>query len=250
MGKISGIGGYISGKVGSIVYMKGENGETYGRTYVSNPANPKTPAQLAQRAKVNLVGRLSGITPKNLIAPLGLGGRKNRSLFSKTLLDGAIATFSEDKWLAKVEPVTFIYARGAQALKSAAAAPVVTANAVSVDLTLRDATLGGKYGERIAVVVIDPDDFAGGSSVNFKDIVLRNSNATTVTITVDNTIKDGSLVAVYRAPFAISERAMAIKTSGLYNNTTDFVAALMTSGQDLLEWGESTLIASQVFTQA
>lgn len=250
MGKITGIGGYISGKVGSIVYMKGENGETYGRTYVPNPANPKSPAQLAQRAKVNLVGRLSGITPKSLIAPLGMGGRKNRSMFSKTLLDGAVATFSDDQWLAKVEPATFVYARGAQALKSAAAAPTVQANAVSVALTLSDAALAGKYGERIAVVVIDPDDFGGGSSVNFKDVVLENTTATTVSIPIDNTIKDGCLVAVYRAPFAMSERAVAIKTSGLYNNTTDFVAALMISGQDLLEWGESNLIASQVFTQA
>lgn len=250
MGKVYGIGGYISGKVGSIVYMKGENGETYGRTYVANPMNPKSPAQLAQRAKMNLVGRISSITPKSLIASLGMSGRKNRSLFSKTLLNGADATLVSDEWVAKVAPETFMYARGAQALKSAAAAPVVQANGVSVSLTLSDAALAGKYGERVAVVVIDPNEDGGGSSVNFKDIILENTTATTVSIPVDNTIKNGFMVCVYRAPFALNERAVAVKTSTIYNDTNEFVAKLMVSGQDMLDWGESNLLATEVFTEA
>lgn len=250
MGKVYGIGGYISGKVGSIVYMKGENGETYGRTYVANPMNPKSPAQLAQRAKMNLVGRLSGITPKSLIVSLGMSGRKNRSLFSKTLLNGADATLVSDEWVAKVAPEAFVYARGAQALKSTAAAPTVQANAVSVALTLSDATLAGKYGERVAVVVIDPSEDGGGSSVNFKDVILESTSSTTVSIQVDNTIKNGFLVCVYRAPFALNERAVAIKTSTLYNDANEFVAKLMVSGQDMMEWGESNLIATEVFTTA
>ena len=250
MGKVYGIGGYISGKVGSIVYMKGENGETYGRTYVANPMNPKSPAQLAQRAKMNLVCRISSITPKSLIASLGMSGRKNRSLFSKTLLNGADATLVSDEWVAKVAPETFMYARGAQALKSAAAAPVVQANGVSVSLTLSDAALAGKYGERVAVVVIDPNEDGGGSSVNFRDIILENTTATTVSIPVDNTIKNGFMVCVYRAPFALNERAVAVKTSTIYNDTNEFVAKLMVSGQDMLDWGESNLLATEVFTEA
>lgn len=250
MGKINGIGGYISGKVGNIVYMKGENGETYGRTYVSNPTNPKSAAQLRQRAKMNVVGRISMLTSKALIAPLGMSGRKNRSAFTKVMLDNATVTHQDQGYIAAVAPESFIYARGPETLKANATAITVTATSVTFDLTLADASLVGKYGERIVVVAIDPAENAGKSSVQFTDVILDNQSAATVEIPFGGGIGSGYLVCVYRAPFVLSDRAVAAHSEGLYNNTTDFVAAMIASGDGFRGWGESTLTGKQVFTQA
>ena len=250
MGKIQGIAGYISGKIGSVVFMKGTDGQTYGRTYVANPANPKTVPQLQQRSKMNLVGRISSVTPKSLLASLGMGGRKNRSAFSKNLLNDSVVVLENDQYVAKVNPKAFIYARGAETLRATAQTPVVEAGQVRVSLTLSDAEFANKYGERIAVVVIVPEENGGKSTVQYKDIILTGTVATEVSIPIGVPIRENDLVCVYRAPFVLDERGLASRTSGLYNNTTDFVAALLTSGEGFRGWGESSLIYASVFTQA
>lgn len=250
MGKIQGIAGYISGKIGSVVFMKGNDGQTYGRTYVANPANPKTVPQLQQRSKMNLVGRISMITPKGLLASIGMGGRKNRSMFSKNMLNACTVVLENNQYVAKVDPEAFIYARGAETLRASAQTPVVDASQVRVSLTLSDATLANKYGERIAVVVIDPEENGGKSTVQYTDIILTGTTATEVAVPLGLPLRDNDLVCVYRAPFVLDESGVATRTKGLYNETTDFVAALLTSGEGFRGWGESTLIFTEVFTQA
>lgn len=250
MGKIQGIAGYISGKIGSVVFMKGTDGQTYSRTYVANPANPKTVPQLQQRSKMNLVGRISMVTPKRLLASMGMGGRKNRSMFSKNLLDACTVVLENDQYVAKVAPEAFIYARGAETLRASAQTPVVDANQVRVSLTLADAALANKYGERIAVVVIDPEENGGKSTVQYTDVILTGTTATEVSVTLGLPLQDNDLVCVYRAPFVLDDSGVATRTKGLYNDTTDFVAALLTSGEGFRGWGESALVFKQVFTAA
>ena len=62
MGKFVGFIGGIAGKVGNVVFSKGDDGKTYGRAYQPNVANPNTKAQRDQRAqylcKHNIVPRL------------------------------------------------------------------------------------------------------------------------------------------------------------------------------------------------
>lgn len=250
MGKINGIGGYISGKVGSIVYMKGENGETYGRTYVSKPANPRTSSQLEQRAKMNLVGRISSLVSKNLIAPLGMTGRKNRSLFTKRLLDNATVSIQNGNFLAEVAPESFVYARGAETVKATATAIALTATSVTFDLTIMDASMVGKYGERIVVVVLDAAAKEGVSLVKYIDVLLEDQTPTTVEIPFGVSIQNGSMVCVYRAPFVLSDRAAEVHSEGLYNNNTDFVAAMIATEDGIRGWGQSMLMNKQLFTQA
>lgn len=250
MGKIQGIAGYISGKIGSVVFMKGADGQTYGRTYVANPANPKTVPQLQQRSKMNLVGRISMVTPKSLLASMGMGGRKNRSMFSKNLLSACTVVLENDQYVAKVAPEAFVYARGAEVLRASAQTPVVDASQIRISLTLSDAALANKYGERIAVVVIDPEENGGKSTVQYTDVILAGTTATEISVALGLPLQNNDLVCVYRAPFVLDESGVATRTKGLYNDTTDFVAALLTSGEGFRGWGESTMVYSEVFTQA
>ena len=73
MAKIVGFVGTGSGRVGNVVLSKGPNGLTISRSYQPIVANPRTDAQLNQRAKVNLAGRVSKLVPTQALTGLSMG---------------------------------------------------------------------------------------------------------------------------------------------------------------------------------
>ena len=252
MAKFVGFIGTISGKVGTTVFQKGEKGLSYGRSYQPVVYNPKTVGQTDQRAKMNLVGRMSQVTPKTLL--MGMGGvnnRQRRSAFTSILLNVAtIDRSNPESVIAKVAPADVVFSQGAEVLSASAAAPSVTATSVSIALTLGDATLAGRYGERVVVAIIDPSDKAGYSQVKFVDVVLDDTTATTATINLGTPIVNESLVCVYRLPFVLTDSGAYLKAETLANNGTDITAQLLASGNNVRGWGNSILAATQVFTQA
>ena len=252
MGKFVGVIGTISGKVGNVVFVKGEKGISYGRTYQPVVANPKTIGQTDQRATMNLVGRMSQVTPKTLLVGLnGSNNRQRRSEFNSHLLNVAtIDRSTPEKVIAKIAPEDVIFSQGAEVLSASIAAPTVTATSVSVALTLGDTALAGRYGERIVVAVIDPNDKAGYSQVKFVDVTLDSTTAQTATINFGEPIADESLVCIYRLPFMLTEDGANLKAETLANDGTDITAQLLAGGNYVRGWGNSLLAATQVFTQA
>lgn len=252
MAKFVGFIGTISGKVGTTVFQKGEKGLSYGRSYQPVVANPKTIGQTDQRAKMNLVGRMSQVTPKALL--MGMGGvnnRQRRSAFASILLNVAtIDRSNPEKVIAKIAPEDVVFSQGAEVLSASAAAPSVGATSVSVALTLDDAALAGRYGERIVVAVIDPSDKAGYSQVKFVDVVLDSTTVKTATVNFGKSIANESLVCIYRLPFMLTEEGANLKAETLTNNGTDITAQLLASGNYVRGWGNSVLAATEVFTQA
>lgn len=252
MGKFVGFIGTISGKVGTTVFQKGEKGLSYGRSYQPVVRNPKTIGQTDQRAKMNLVGRMSQVTPKALLVGMsGTNNRQRRSAFTSILLNVAtIDRSTPEKVIAKIAPGDVVFSQGAEVLSATAAAPVVAATSVSVALTLGDAALAGRYGERIVVAVIDPSDKAGYSQIKFADVTLDSTTATTVTINFGEPIANESLVCIYRLPFVLTEDGASLKAETLANDGTDITAQLLAGGNYVRGWGNSLLAATQVFTQA
>lgn len=252
MAKFVGFIGTISGKVGTTVFQKGEKGISYGRSYQPVVYNPKTERQTDQRAKMNLVGRMSQVTPKELLVGMGgMNNRQRRSAFTRILLNVAtIDRSNPGSVIAKVTPENVVFSQGAEVLSASAAAPSVTATSVSVALTLGDATLAGRYGERVVVAIIDPSDKAGYSQVKYVDVVLDSTTATTATINLGSPITSESLVCVYRLPFVLTEDGASLKAETLANNGTDIIAKLLEGGRYVRGWGNSVLAATQVFMQA
>lgn len=253
MGKFVGFNGTIRGKVGTIVFTKGENGLSYGRSYQPQVANPKTAGQVDQRSKMNLVGRMSQVTPKALLVGMdGSSNRQRRSAFNRNLLNVATIDRTDlSHIIAKIDPEDIIFSQGAETIAATAADPVVSANLVTVSLTLGDAALVGKYGERIVVAVIDPSDKAGYSQVKYTDIVLDNTNANSVEVKFPSSIEDESLVCVYRLPFMLNEEGAAYRSQTISNDGTDIVAELLNSRTAYVrDFGNSVLHKATVFTQA
>ena len=251
MGKLVGLVGTISGKIGTMVYSKGKGGITYGRAYQPQVNNPKTLGQTNQRVKMNLVGRMSQVTPAEVLVSLGSDKRECRSEFNRMLLGVATVENSGSTPIAKIAPEDVVFSKGMEVLEATMTTPAsVSSTEVELGLTLSDSALAGKYGERIIVAVIDPSDKAGYSSVRYKDAVLDNTQPLKVDIRYSAPIADGSMVCVYRVPFMLNDEGVAMRTQTLANDGTDIIAKVLLSNGLVKSWGNSVLAATEVFTQA
>lgn len=86
MAKVLGLHGKARGKVGSVVYRTEAGIGTIASEYNPNPRNPRTLAQVKQRNKMNLAGRLSKIISYADIAGLSASHRKARQAFVSNIL--------------------------------------------------------------------------------------------------------------------------------------------------------------------
>lgn len=252
MGKFVGLIGTISGKVGNVVFVKGEKGVSYGRTYQPQVANPKTIGQTDQRVKMNLVGRMSQITPAEVLIGLGGSKRMRRAEFNKILLGVATVQHSIGApVIAKIAPTDVIFSKGTQPFEANVSTPgATTANSATIGLTLTNADLVNKYGERIVVAVIDPSDKAGYSLIKYADVVFTGTTAQNVEIRYGAPIADESMVCIYRIPYLLTEEGSAMRAQTLSNDGTDIIAKVLTSESLVQSWGNSTLAATEVFIQA
>ena len=253
MAKFVGFVGTIRGKVGTTVFSKGENGLSYGRSYQPQVYNPKTIGQVDQRAKMNLIGRMSQVTPKALLVGMtGSNNRQRRSAFNRGLLYVAtIDRSNPESIIAKVAPEDVVFSEGGEVLHATASTPAVTANSVSLNLTLADATMAGAYGERVVVAVIDPSNKAGYSQVLYADAVLDNTSATAVSITLPQALVEGSLVSVYRIPYILTTDAARYRAETLANDGVDIIANLLQSNAGYVRgFGRSVFDSKSVFTNA
>lgn len=252
MAKFVGFIGTISGKVGTTVFTKGEKGLSYGRSYQPQVQNPKTEAQQDQRAKMNLVGRLSQITPKNVLVGMGGTGRARRSAFNSNLLQVAtIDRTAPGTIKAIIEPEDIIFSRGGEVLNAQVSTPVaVTATNVTLGLALSDAALAGKYGERIVVLAVDPDDKGGYSLVRSFDVLFASTEAVSVTVPFGMSLESETTVAVYRLPYVLTAEGMNMVTEGLASEDENVIAKALLSTGAVRGWGNSYMEAKEVFRQA
>lgn len=86
MAKVTFLQGKARGKVGGIVYRTEAGLGTIASEYNPSPRNPRTVAQTKQRAKMNLAGQISKVTPYAAFAGLGSTRRDARSKFVSKLL--------------------------------------------------------------------------------------------------------------------------------------------------------------------
>lgn len=252
MAKFVGFIGTIRGKVGTTVFTKGENGISYGRSYQPQVQNPKTEAQQDQRAKMNLVGRLSQITPKSVLVGMAETGRARRSAFNSNLLQVAtIDRTAPGTIKAIIEPEDIVFSRGGEAINATVSTPVaVTGTNVTFGLTLSDASLAGKYGERVVVLAIDPDDKGGYSLVRSFDVLFASTEAVAVTVPFGMTLEDETMVAVYRLPYVLTSEGMSMVNEGIANEDENVIAKALMSAGAVRGWGLSKLESKQLFTQA
>lgn len=251
MGKSAGLIGALTGKIGNVVFYKGDKGQTYERAYVATKANPRTLGQNIQRAKMNLVGQISALVPREILT-LGLpSARNNRAEFNRSMLGLVEIDASNPEVIeARINPASIVFSKGAETLHATVRDELLTSTSFSMELTLGDTSLANKYGERIICLVTSVKNRAGVAAVVYKDIILTSMTPESVTVQLPFGLAEGDMLTVHRVPFVLTDEGSGMYTSRVWNNTTEAVAELQRTSTAIRGFGTSYNQFKEVFTQA
>lgn len=251
MGKSAGLIGALTGKIGNVVFYKGDKGQTYERAYVAQKANPRTAGQSIQRAKMNLVGQISALVPK-VILTLGLpSARNNRAEFNRLMLGLVeVDTTNPEVFEARIDPARIVFSKGAETLQATVRDELLTASSFGMELTLSDSSLANKYGERIICLVTSVKNRAGVAAVVYRDVILTSVTPESVNVQLPFTLSDGDMLTVHRVPFVLTDEGRGMYTSRVWNNTTEAVAELQKTSGAVRGFGSSYNQYKEVFTNA
>jgi hypothetical protein len=245
MGKSVNVIGTIRGKVGSMVFSKGPDGSTIMRAYQPQVANPRTSAQLAQRAKVVMAGKLSKLIPIEALSGLGMGSRlANRSWFNSHILREAVAVLQQGTYTASVPPSKIVFSSGPAVM--GATIGTVTLAASQVNVAISNPNGDGLHGGRFIAVVMQ--NVAGDAyrMASFTDAVFTSATST-VAINLPQALNEGDWVLVYACPFVINTSARRGKSAGVWFETA-VNGQLVVPDSGIAEFGNSQFYLTQPYS--
>lgn len=247
MAKIVGLVGTGSGRVGNVVLSKGPNGLTISRSYQPVVANPRTDAQLNQRAKINLAGRVSKLVPAQAISGLSMGSnRLNRQEFLANLIKSCVVSKVSGVYQASVLPEKVVFSHGTEV--PVATMGNIALTATTVTLPLSNVTVDGQHGERVVVMVMNGDVDGYYKRCQFTDVIYSENQASIV-MNLAVPLEDDEMVLVYRCPFALTSRKRGVVTSPVYFEDAILAQLEMTTSPSAA-FGMSIYHGSAVFTAA
>lgn len=250
MAKAVGMVGTLAGRTGNVVYSKGLNGTTIVRAYQPQVANPRSDAQRAQRAKINLVGQFSGIVPKEVITAMNLGGtRQNRAKFLSNLMKITQVSKQDADYVGTIPAAAVKFSTGNVPAHATMGQTAITADGFSAQLTLTDENLSGVYGERIIVCVVRDTTAGVFNEVRHVDIVLEGTAVTPIDIRFAIPLEEDQQVYVYRVPFTLNSNRAGIIPERMEGDAA-YITAIVSSNPGLIsEFGETRYVGNFPFVQ-
>jgi hypothetical protein len=250
----NGLGQY-SGKVGGVVYAV-QNGQQIVRSYQPVVSNPKSLAQRKQRAKANLVGRVSQITPWQVLEGLGANRRERRSRFLRLGMRSAVVPESPanpNSITAKLEPAGFRFSEGAIMPTMNVTTAVAEANSVTVTLGKMSGVQDSAWavsGALLVVVIMSADGVYEHVYYRF----VSSSEFSGINLSAQfYHVSEGAYVAnIYLAPFEVTDASqLAVITGQLESDANAFAATLSANPSALpLVWGNSNYYRTAEYTPA
>ena len=211
--------GTIRGKAGNFVFAKGEDGSTIVRAYQPQVTNPNTDAQILQRAKLNLAGRLSKITPKGVIIGMnGATNRKRRSRYNALIVKNCLTQLDGTEGTARITAPRLILSEGKafnyglQVSITEGRTSVDGVNRIVVNRTIATEAIG-HYAERIVAVVCRPENEMY-KMMTYKDVVY-NTAATGVGEIPVGELEEGDIVNVYVIPMDMDNAVAGVDYQGV-----------------------------------
>lgn len=253
MAKISSPIGTLRGKLGGSVFVL-RNGQRIVRELNPAPANPKTDLQNAQRAKGNLVGRMSSFVPKSAIFGLGDNASQRRSRFNSILLSAATVTQIENVWRAKIADESIVFSQGS--VISSVTLPAFSASANTLLVSLTGASTSAVpaeiYGTLTTRLVVMVYDFGHNELV---EVVTRIANkpaqgaASSTNINIAH--PSGYTALVYAVPMALSGASAMSITTDLAVKDDSAIAASLTGNANavVFDYGKSVLLGQATYQQ-
>lgn len=255
MAKVVGLVGSASGKIGNVVYAV-NGGLQIARVYQPVVSNPKSAAQRIQRAKANLIGQISKITPFQILTGLGSDKRKRRARFLKLGLINATANVNASNPAvidAKLDAPGFVFSEGATV-------PTMTVNSATAYSQSVSVVLGKAY------AVPDEDFAASGCLVvvailtldgKYESILYRFvnasdfGNANTLTVGLSHVYEGDYYAEVYIAPFkTLDGTPLSVVSGQLFGETQSFNASMTYNPSALpIVWGNSIWAVESTYQQ-
>jgi hypothetical protein len=247
--------GQFSGKVGGVIFAV-YNGEQIVRQYQPKVSNPKSSGQQLQRAKGNLVGRISQIVPYQILQGMGSNRRERRANFLRKALNLASASPVADNLRnvsATLLDENFIFSQGAVLPTIGATAATATANAVSVSLSKLTGVTDADFNVSGALVVVVLKSTDGRyESVLYEFVGADEFENNQKTLTFSHLSEGAYRAVVYIAPFKTTDgSSLRTRTEQLMGDATSLNALLVNNPSAIpLEWGESIMQVRTIFTPA
>lgn len=246
MGKSVNVIGTIRGKVGSMVFSKGPDGSTIMRAYQPQVANPRTRAQLAQRAKIVMSGKLSRLIPIEALSGLGMGSRlANRSWFNSHVLRESVAVWQNGQYTASVVPGKIVFSSGSAVMGATVGA--VTLGATQVNIAISNPNGDGLHGGRFIALVMQNVPGDAYRMASFTDILFEAATST-VAINLPQALNEGDWVLVYACPFVINTSAARGKTTGVWFESA-VNGQLVVPDSGVAEFGNSQFYLSKPYSE-
>ena len=251
MAKSVGMVGTLRGKAGNFVYAKGENGSTIVRAYQPQVTNPNTNAQIMQRAKLNLAGRLSKITPKMVIIGMdGATNRQRRSRYNALIAKSADATINGGQGNASIEDARLKFSEGT-AMNYGYGTEITegktTVTGINNINVARNCYVEaqGHYAEKIIAVVVDASG-AMYKRITCDDIEFSAAASAIARIPVGE-LAVGDKVNVYAVPVNMDEAVAGVDYQGL-NGESGYTGPFRLINNTRGAMGDSILLGT--FTKA
>lgn len=244
--------GQFSGKVGGVVFAV-YNGEQIVRQYQPKVLNPKSKGQQLQRAKGNLVGRISQIVPWQILEGMGQNRRERRANFLRVTLNLASASPVADNLRnisATLAPQNFIFSRGALLPTSVVRSMNLTNTNINVVLERASGItkeLFNASGMLIVAVIKSVDGVY--ENIVYKFVTSDDFVDNSVTIDMPHRDEGAYVCSLYVAPFAtLDGTSLKTKTQQLTGDEEGLHAILNNNPSAIpLSWGNSAYIKSVTF---
>lgn len=252
MGKVVGLIGAASGKIGNIVYAV-TNGIQVARVYQPVVSNPKSSLQNVQRAKGNLAGRMSSFVPRTAIMGLGNNNRMRRGEFLRNLLKEAVVSKTAENYEAKIKNDKVIFSKGHVTLSVFNPSISTTVNTVDVTVSGVSIIPVNEYEAaqtRLVVMVYDSTTYELIECVT-KILTKPQQGATATTqILINN--PEGFIADVYAIPMSTMDGSAVTVSTDMANLSDDDIAALLSVNKTavVFEYGKSVLLGQSSFTPA
>lgn len=245
--------GQFSGRVGGVVYAV-QAGRQVVRAYQPVVSNPKSTAQSLQRAKGNLVGRISKITPWQILEGLGDNKFNRRARFLRLLLNKATAgqaAGDPSTFNAKLENADFVFSEGAliplYVVRNVTAMPTeVSLSAGLVSGVTTDAA--ASQGLLIVCVIKQTNGF--WEEVQYRFVTPAELATGSFTMMFQHRGEGAYTASVYSAPFGTVDGSKLPTVTGDLTSTATSLDALLAVGTSTssVVWGASLLVTTATFT--
>lgn len=245
--------GQFSGRVGGLVYAV-QAGRQVVRAYQPIVSNPKSTAQSVQRAKGNLVGRISKITPWQILEGLGDNKFNRRSRFLKLLLRNVTAGQAAGDPLqfnAKLNDVDFVFSEGALVPVYRVANVAAAIRSVTVQVARESGVAEDVYkSQGLLVVIVIKQSTGQWEELQYRFISPNEIGDASVPFVFQHRTQGAYSVSVYIAPFGTVDGTKLPTVSGDLTSTANSLDALLTvgTGASSVVWGASSFEFSASFT--